>query len=93
MDDIAARLLLLALQALFELLVPHSLSLASREILIALEGMGAVPDREKAHPGSGLAEVEPGHPLGDVHPGRASAGSAESIADEQALETGMQEHR
>ena len=36
LDDTTARLLVLVLQALFELLVPHSLGLAAREILIAL---------------------------------------------------------
>ena len=36
MTDTTAGLLVLVLQALFELLVPHSLGLAAREILIAL---------------------------------------------------------
>ena len=42
MDDTVAELLVLALRALFELLVPHSLGLATREILIALCLAGAL---------------------------------------------------
>lgn len=36
MEDIVARVLFLALQALFEQLVPQSLQLAAREVLLAL---------------------------------------------------------
>jgi hypothetical protein len=36
MDDTASRLLVLALQGVFELLVPHSLGLAAREVLTAV---------------------------------------------------------
>ncbi|MEW6471123.1 MAG: hypothetical protein AB1679_02545 [Actinomycetota bacterium] len=42
MHDTVAQLLVLALQALFELLVPHSLGLATREILFALCLAGAL---------------------------------------------------
>jgi hypothetical protein len=42
MHDTVAELLVLALRALFELLVPHSLGLASREFLIALCLAGAL---------------------------------------------------
>ena len=42
MDDTIAELLTLALRALFELLVPHTLGLTAREILIALCLTGAL---------------------------------------------------
>jgi hypothetical protein len=42
MPDTATDLLLLVLRALFELLVPHSLGLTTREILIALCLTGAL---------------------------------------------------
>jgi imidazole glycerol phosphate synthase subunit HisF len=42
MNDGVAELLVLALRALFELLVPHSLGQTAREILIALCLTGAV---------------------------------------------------
>ncbi len=42
MNADVAELLVLALRALFELLVPHSLGLTTREILIALCVAGAV---------------------------------------------------
>ena len=42
MDDTIAELLTLALRALFELLVPHTLGLTAREIVIALCLTGAL---------------------------------------------------
>lgn len=42
MEEMVARLLMSALRGLFEFLVPHSLGLASREILMAVLMLGAL---------------------------------------------------
>lgn len=42
MDQIVASLLMTVLRGLFERLVPHSLGLASREVLLALFMLGAL---------------------------------------------------